>query len=65
MTLAEIKAKIAAEPPMSLDEIEYRLAVLIRREKPSVGAVALWLKLHPPGERDDDPFAEFVSETLR
>jgi hypothetical protein len=58
MTLAEL---ISAEPAMTLDEIEYRLAQLIRREKPSVGAIALWLKLHPPQDEfaADDPFAEF------
>jgi DNA-binding transcriptional ArsR family regulator len=62
VTLAELEARMAADPPMTREEIEYRLAQLIRREKPSVGAIALWLKMHPPEVADDDnPFAAFAT----
>jgi len=48
--------------PMTHDEIERALAKLIRREKPSVQAIALWLKMHPPEVADDEnPFAAFAA----
>jgi hypothetical protein len=49
------------EKRMTHEEIEDALWILIRREKPSIGAITLWLKLHPPGQGLDeaDPFAAF------
>jgi LmbE family N-acetylglucosaminyl deacetylase len=48
--------------PMTHDEIERALAKLIRREKPSVQAIALWLKMHPSEvANEENPFAAFAT----
>jgi len=47
--------------PLTHEEVENALAKLIRRDKPSVQAIALWLRLHPAEDAEDDPFAEFLA----
>lgn len=64
MTLRDVQAAIASEPTLTLEEVEYRLTLLIRRDKPSVGAIALWLRLHQSEALgvEGDPFAAFAAE---